>query len=109
MITISTAARNCSVCSPSQSRTQPPDRPGANPSSDPGPSEEQSTKLVNHGFDRFQVMSSKIQRTEANRVSSIPNRLVGVGSGSHLAAAATRALWAVGHDTPYSVATSDTG
>jgi hypothetical protein len=54
-------------------------------------------------------MSSKIQRTEANRVSSIPNRLVGVGSGSHLAAAATRALWAVGHDTPYSVAASDTG
>ena len=75
------------ICSPSQSRTQPPVRPGANPSSDPGPSREQSTKLVSHGSDRFQVMPSKIQRTERNRVSSIPSLLVGAGSGSHLAAA----------------------
>ena len=90
-------------------RTQPPVRPGANPSSDPGPSGEQSTKLVSHGSDRFQVMPSRIQRTDRNRVSSIPRPPVGSGSGSHLAAAATRALWAVGQDTPYSAATSETG
>jgi hypothetical protein len=54
------------------------------------------------------VTPSRIQRTDRNRVSSIPNRLVGVGSGSHRAAAAMSALCAVGHDTPYSPATSDT-
>ena len=100
--------RNASDCSPSHSRTQPPVRPGANPSSDPGPSREQSTKLVSHGSDRFQVIPSSIQRTDRNRVSSIPSRLVGSGSGSHRAAAATSALCAVGHDTPYSAATSET-
>jgi hypothetical protein len=83
-------------------------RPGANPSSDPEPSAEQSTKLVSHGSDRFQVMPSKSQRTDPNRVSSMPSRLVGCGSGSHLAAATTSALCAVGHDTPYSEATSET-
>jgi hypothetical protein len=54
------------------------------------------------------MMPSRIQRTDRNRVSSIPNRLVGAGAGSHLAAAATSALCAVGHDTPYSPATSET-
>jgi hypothetical protein len=83
-------------------------RPGANPSSDPGPSREQSTKLVSHGSDRFQTIPSKIQRTEANRVSSIPSLPVGRGSGSQLAAAATSALCAVGQDNPYSTATSAT-
>ena len=106
--TISIASRNASVCSASQSRTQPPVRPGANPSSDPGPSREQSTKEVSHGSDRFQVIPSRIQRTDRNRVSSIPSLLVGSGSGSHRAAAATSALCAVGHDTPYSAATSET-
>src|SRR5215203_4481871 len=108
MITISIRFRKASVCSPSQSRTQPPVRPGANPSSDPGPSREQSTNDVSHGSDRFQVTPSRIQRTDWNRVSSIPSLLVGVGAGSHLAAAATSALCAVGHDTPYSPATSET-
>ena len=83
-------------------------RPGANPSSDPGPSAEQSTKLVSHGSDRFQTIPSKIQRTDRNRVSSIPSLLVGTGSGSHLVAATTSALCAVGQDTAYSTATSET-
>src|SRR5215213_9427945 len=100
--------RKASDCSPSQSRTHAPVRPGANPSSDPGPSREQSTKLVSHGSDRFQVIPSKIQRTEPNRVSSIPNRLVGGGSGNHFVAATTSALCAVGQDTSYSPATSET-
>jgi hypothetical protein len=108
MTTSSIAFRNASVCSASQSRTQAPVRPGANPSSDPGPSAEQSTKLVSHGSERFQVMPSSTQRTDRNLVSSIPNLLVGSGSGSQRAAAATSALCAVGHDTPYSRATSDT-
>jgi hypothetical protein len=90
MTTISIAFLNASVCSANQSRTHPPVRPGANPSSDPA-SPEQSTNEVSHGSDRFQVMPSKIQRTEPNRVSSIPSLLVGSGSGSHLAAAATSA------------------
>jgi hypothetical protein len=38
----------------------------------------------------------------------MPSLLVGFGSGSHLAAAATSALCAVGQDTPYSEATSET-
>ena len=54
-------------------------------------------------------MPSEHQRTDRNRVSSIPSRDVGSGSGSHRAAATTSALWAVGHDTPYSAATSVTG
>ncbi len=83
-------------------------RPGANPSSDPGPSREQSTKLVSHGSDRFQVIPSKIQRTDPNRVSSIPSRHVGGGPGNHFVAATTNALCAVGHDTWYSLATSET-
>jgi hypothetical protein len=99
MITISMAFRKASVCSPSQVFTQPPMRPGANPSSDPGPSAEQSTKLVSHGSDRFQMIPSSHQRTDRNRVSSIPSPLVGSGSGSHAAAALTKALCAVGHDT----------
>src|SRR5215207_8320249 len=106
MTTISILLRKVSVCSPSQSLTQDPVRPGANPSSDPGPSAEQSTNKVSHGSDRFQVTPSRIQWTDWNRVSSIPSLLVGVGAGSHLAAAATSALCAVGHDTPYSPATS---
>ena len=106
--TISMASRNASLCSPSQSRTQPPVRPGANPSNDPGPSLEQSTKEVSHGSDRFQMIPSNTQRTDRNRVSSIPNRLVGSGSGSQRAAAATNALCAVGQDTRYSRATSAT-
>ena len=88
--TISIAARNAGVCSASH-LTQLPVRPGANPSSDPGPSAEQSTKLVSHGSDRFQVMPSRIQRTDRKRVSSMPSRVVGSGSGSHRAAAATKA------------------
>ena len=71
--TISIAARNAGVCSASHSLTQLPVRPGANPSSDPGPSAEQSTKLVSHGSDRFQVMPSRIQRTDRKRVSSMPS------------------------------------
>ena len=106
--TSSTVSRNAAVCSASHSRTQPPVRPGDSPSRLPGPSREQSTNDVSHGSDRFQVTPSRIQRTDRNRVSSIPNRLVGVGSGSHRAAAAMSALCAVGHDTPYSPATSDT-
>jgi len=35
-------------------------------------------------------------------------RLVGVGSGNHFVAATTSALCAVGHDTSYSPATSET-
>jgi hypothetical protein len=106
--TIWTASRNAAACSASHSRTQPPVRPGASPSSDPGPSREQSTNEVSHGSERCQVTPSNNHRTDRNRVSSIPSRVVGVGSGSHLAAAATRALCAVGQDTPYSAATSDT-
>jgi len=89
-------------------RSSSPGRAGANPSSDPGPSREQSTKLVSHGSDRFQVIPSKIQRTDRNRVSSMPSRLVGVGSGNHFVAATTSALCAVGHDRSYSPATSET-
>ena len=63
---------------------------------------------MSHGSDRFQVIPSSTQRTDRNRVSSIPNLLVGSGSGSQRAAAATSALCAVGHDTPYSRATSAT-
>jgi hypothetical protein len=54
---------------------------------------------VSHGSERFQLTPSRIQRTDRNRVSSILKRLVGVGSGSHRAAAAMSALCAVGHDT----------
>jgi hypothetical protein len=106
--TTSTWSRNMGVCSPSQSRTHAPVRPGAKPSNDPGPSTLQSTKEVSQGSDRFQVIPSSSQRTDRNRVSSIPSRVVGAGAGSHRAAAATRARWAVGQDTPYSAATSDT-
>src|SRR5215217_3536138 len=63
---------------------------------------------VSHGSDRFQVMPSRIQRTDRNRVSSMPSRVVGSGFGNHLAAAATSALCAVGQETLYSRATSDT-
>jgi hypothetical protein len=38
----------------------------------------------------------------------MPSLLVGFGSGSHLAAATMSALCAVGQDTPYSEATSET-
>lgn len=38
-----------------------------------GPSVEQSTKEVSHGSDRFQVTPSSSQRTDRNRVSSIPS------------------------------------
>ena len=107
--TSSIASRNALVCSASQSRTQPPVRPGANPSNDPGPIGGAVDEAdVSHGSDRLQVIPSRIQRTDRNRVSSIPNRLVGSGSGSQRAAAATSDLCAVGHDTPYSRATSDT-
>jgi len=106
--TIWIRSRKVSVCSASQSFTQAPVRPGANPSSDPGPSAEQSTNEVSQGSDRFQVMPSGTQRTDRNRVSSIPSRVVGAGAGSHLAAAATSALCAVGQDMPYSRATSET-
>jgi hypothetical protein len=44
-------------------------------------------------------MPSRNQRTDRNRVSSIPSWLVGAGSGSHLAAAVTSPLRAVRHDT----------
>jgi hypothetical protein len=44
----------------------------------------------------------------ADRVSSIPSRLVGGGSGSHFVAATTSALCAVRQDTRYSTATSET-
>src|SRR5215203_1074532 len=107
MTTISILLRKVSVCSPSQSLTQDPVRPGANPSSDPGPSAEQSTNEVSHGSDRFQLMPSKIQRTDRNLVSSMPSRVVGFGSGSHRVAAATKALCAVGQEIPYSLATSE--
>ena len=60
--------------SPSQSFTQPPVRPGARPRSGPGRSEVQSTKLVSHGSDRFHVTPSRSQRTDRNRVSSMPAR-----------------------------------
>jgi hypothetical protein len=68
----------------------------------------QSTKLVIHGSERRQVIPSRIQRTDRNRVSSIPSTAVGSGSGSQWAAAVIRALCAVGHDTLYSAATSAT-
>src|SRR5215218_3519442 len=106
--TISTFVRNASDCSASQSFTHAPVRPGANPSSDPGPSREQSTKEVSHGSDRFHDTPSRTQRTDRNLVSSMPSLLVGAGSGSHPAAAAISALCAVGHDTRYSRATSET-
>ena len=102
------AARNSSVCSLSQSRTQPPVRPGANPSSDPGPSTLQSTNEVSHGSDRRRVSPSSSQRTDRNRVSSIPNLPVDAGSGNHFAAAVINARCAVGHDTSNSAATSET-
>ena len=70
----------------------------ANPSGDPGPSLEQSTKLVSHGSDHLQMIPSKIRRTDRNQVSSNPSRQVSSGSGNHRAAAATRALCAVGQD-----------
>ena len=38
----------------------------------------------------------------------MPSLLVGSGCGSHAAAALINALCAVGHDTPYSAATSET-
>jgi hypothetical protein len=62
---------------------------------------------VSHGSERIQV-PSRIQRTDRKRVSSMPSLLVGSGSGSHRAAAATKALCAVGQDTRYSPATSET-
>jgi len=68
----------------------------------------EQTKLVSHGSDRFQTIPSKIQRTDRNRVSSIPSLLVRTGSGSHFVAATTSALCAVGQDTRYSTATSET-
>jgi hypothetical protein len=108
MTTISIFLRKASFCSASQSFTQAPVRPGANPSRDPGPSREQSTKLVSHGSDRRHVMPSRIQRTDRNLVSSIPNRVVGSGTGSQRAAWDTSAWCAVGQDTPYSRATSAT-
>src|SRR5215211_4507101 len=106
--TISIRLRNASDCSPSHSRTHAPVRPGANPSSDPGPSRLQSTNEVSQGSERFHITPSRIQRTEENRVSSIPSRPVGSGSGSQLVAAWVSALCAVGHETTYSRATSDT-
>lgn len=47
---------------------------------------------VSYGSDRFQVIPSRIQRTEQYRDSSIPSLLVGAGSGSHLVAAACPCL-----------------
>lgn len=67
-----------------------------------------STKLVSHGSLRRQPASCSTQRTDRALVSSIPSTLVGSGSGSHLAAAATSARCAVGHDSPDSAATSQT-
>jgi hypothetical protein len=66
------------------------------------------TKLVSHGSAHFQPASCSTHRTERARVSSMPNIRVGSGSGSHLAAAATSARWAVGHVIPYRPVTSDT-
>jgi hypothetical protein len=106
--TISIRRRKASDWALSQSFTQLPERPGASPSSGPGRPGVQSTKLVSHGSARFQPVPSRIHLTDRNRVSSIPNTAVGGGSGNHRAAAATSALCAVGHDTPYSAATSAT-
>ena len=49
MATSSIPARNSAVCSPSQVRTQPPERPGASPSSSPGPLVSALTNEVIHG------------------------------------------------------------
>ena len=100
MTTTSIAARNPGLCSLSQSFTHAPDRPGANPSIQPGPVVSASTKLVSHGSVRRQPAPARTHRTERARVSSIPSTLVDSGAGSHLAAAATNARCAVGHDTP---------
>src|SRR5215207_3338894 len=59
MTTILILLRKVSVCSLSQSLTHAPVRPGANPSSDPGPSAEQSTNEVSQGSDRFQTIPSR--------------------------------------------------
>jgi hypothetical protein len=69
------------------------------------PSSRRTTSAT--GPTCFHVTPSRIQRTEENRVSSIPSRLVGAGSGNQRVAAATNARCAVGHDTCYSAATSD--
>jgi hypothetical protein len=106
--TVSTMPRKCSVCRPSQVRTHAPDRPGASPSSTPAPAVSASTNEVSHGSDRRHPCGSSSHRTRRARVSSTPSTRVGVGSGSHLAAARTSAVCAVCHDTPYSRHTSAT-
>jgi len=106
--TVLTPARKATSCSASQLFTQPPERPGASPSSRPRLVGSASTNDVSQGSERLHPVASRSQRTLRARVSSIPSTAVGVGSGSHLAAAATRARWAVCQATPCSAATSDT-
>jgi len=106
--TVLTPDRNSGVCSASQLFTQPPERPGASPSSSPRRAGSASTNDVSQGSERLHPVVSRSQRTLRARVSSMPSTAVGVGSGSHLVAATTRARWAVCQATPCSAATSDT-
>ncbi|GGL45796.1 hypothetical protein H9L10_11990 [Phycicoccus endophyticus] len=106
MTTTSIPSRNAGVCSASQSFTHAPDRPGANPSIRPGPAVSASTNEVSHGSVRRQPGSARTRRTDRARVSSIPSTRTGSGAGSHRAAAATSARWAVGQDTRWVRATS---
>jgi len=112
MTTTSTASRKAWVCSSSQVFTHAPERPGVNPSRRPGWLRVASTNEVIHGSLRRHagpvVVSSRTQRTERARVSSMPNTAVGSGAGSHVVAATISALWAVCQPTSYSSATSDT-
>ncbi|GEM_PF-4599541 len=108
MTTTAIPARNAALCSPSQVRTQAPDRPGAKPNSIPGPVVSASTNEVIHGSVRRHPVCSRSHRTLRARVSSMPNTRVGGGGGSHRTAAAINAACAVCHATAYSLATSAT-
>jgi hypothetical protein len=109
MTATSIRSRNPLSCNANQPFTQAPERPGTRPSNRPGTAGSALTNDVIQGSERLHPASSRNQRTDRARVSSIPSTRVGSGAGSHPAACAIRARWAVSQDRPCSRAMSDTG
>jgi len=88
--------------------TGAPVRPSRYPSKPWEPA--RSTNPVSNGstLTHRRVSSQRVQWGFPRRVSSMPSTRVGSGSARNALAWATNARCAVGHDTPWTVATSDT-
>ena len=101
-------SRNCWSRNANQPFTQPPDLPGTRPSSRPRTwvSVDERGHPGIGAFPAGVVFFDPAHRAGAGLVDA--QHPVGSGAGSHRAAWAIRAPWAVVQDTPYSAATSAT-